>query len=184
MRPSISLPTLEELKIRARILLKSLRGDDPSRALAAAQRLQRLPRWNDFPAPQIIASREQIQLKHALAVIALENEYPSWEALRKALEATKGPPRSPLEETGDRLYPQNCGGTLNQWFTSYDEARARLDESGGFLFPYRSQFFICEVGHIENLGFAAEDPDWERIGRDWVKPNDLDAWTRLSAKLG
>jgi len=58
-------------------------------------------------------------------------------------------------------------------------SRASLDERGGFLFPYRRQYFICESEGIRALGLDPEDPDWERIGRDWVQPGDREAWARL-----
>lgn len=175
-----SRPRLEELKIRARILLKSLRGDEAT-ALAAAPRLQRLPRFAARSPSAILAARGEIQLKHALAAVALENDYPTWEAAKQALGSAV--PQSPEEETGDRLYRMGCG-TLNHWFTSYEEAREQLLAGGGYLLRFRDQFFVCQAGLIENLGLSPDDPDWDRIGRDWVKPADLAAWRRLSEKVG
>ena len=35
---------------------------------------------------------------------------------------------------------------------------------------------------MRELGLDPEDPDWERIGHDWVRPQDREAWTRLCAK--
>jgi hypothetical protein len=177
-------PTLDELKVRAHILLKSLRGNDAPRAASAAERLKRLAQWTAVPVAQVIASRTDVRLKHALAVIALEHGFPSWESAKKALAQPQAPVHSPADETGNRRYPDGCTSTFNHWFTSYEEARAQLEQGGGFLLPYRNQFFICESGHIENVGLSPDDPDWERIGRDWVKPNDLEAWACLSAKLG
>ena len=58
-----------------------------------------------------------------------------------------------------------------------------LETQGGFLFPYRNQFFICEWGFVVALGLDPADPDWERIGRDWVRPRDEVARDRLEAKL-
>ena len=50
---------------------------------------------------------------------------------------------------------------------------------GGYLLPYRHQFLVCESEAIRLLGLDPGDPDWERIGRDWVRPADRDAWRRL-----
>jgi hypothetical protein len=35
---------------------------------------------------------------------------------------------------------------------------------------------------IRELGLDPADPDWERIGWDWVRPRDADAWERLKLK--
>jgi len=68
---------------------------------------------------------------------------------------------------------------LNRWFRSYDEARAVHDREGGFLLPHKGHFFITDDEGIRILGLNPADPDWERIGWDWVRPKDLAAWTRL-----
>lgn len=71
---------------------------------------------------------------------------------------------------------------LSRWFASYDEARAARQESGGFLLPYRHHFFVAEAPAIRYLGLDPEDPDWERIGWDWVRPLDDEAFARLKEK--
>ena len=42
---------------------------------------------------------------------------------------------------------------------------------------------IVDRYFIETLGLDPEDPDWEAIGRDWVRPASLKARERLYAKL-
>jgi hypothetical protein len=37
--------------------------------------------------------------------------------------------------------------------------------------------------YIESLGLDPDDHDWQAIGFDWVRPRDVDARTRLYAKL-
>lgn len=71
---------------------------------------------------------------------------------------------------------------LNRWFAKYEEARVSLESEGGFLLPYRHQFFVCEWGAIKALGLDADDPDWEKIGWDCVVPADEEAFKRLSEK--
>lgn len=80
------------------------------------------------------------------------------------------------------MYAPRMDIFLNRWFTDYDEARASLDQDGGFLLPYKDQYMITEAGGIRELGLDPDDPDWEKIGRDWVKPNDTEAWERLRIK--
>jgi hypothetical protein len=71
---------------------------------------------------------------------------------------------------------------LHQWFTTYEEARAYRETAGGYLLPYRSHYFVANAGGIEELGLDPHDQDWARIGWDWVRPADQEAWERLCAK--
>jgi hypothetical protein len=80
------------------------------------------------------------------------------------------------------MHTRGFDALLNRWFATYDEARASLEREGGFLLPYGRQFFICEAEGIRLLGLDPADRDWERLGWDWVKPRDRDAWLRLREK--
>jgi hypothetical protein len=80
------------------------------------------------------------------------------------------------------MYVQQMDLFVNRWFAKYEQARSTLEHEGGFLFPYKSQFFITEREAIRELGLDPDDPDWKLIGYDWVKPHDPAAWERLKAK--
>lgn len=67
----------------------------------------------------------------------------------------------------------------NRWFSSYEAARKSLESEGGFLLPYEKHFFVCEADVIKAMGLEPDDPDWEKIGHDCVKPQDKDAYQRL-----
>ncbi|WP_019216596.1 hypothetical protein [Legionella tunisiensis] len=151
---------VNECKIQASILLKSLHSQDMSTSQQAVKRFQRLPELAPFSLTELPA---RIQRKHALAVIALEKGFKCWEDLKCQL-------------------PFIQGGFLNKWFASYLEAKAHLQINGGFLLPYRNQFFICDANYIKNLGFNPEDTDWLLIGYDWNTPNHREAWQRLYKK--
>ena len=81
--------------------------------------------------------------------------------------------------SGTFMYEVGHDVLLNRWFPSYEEARAALDEQGGYLLPFKHHFFVCEAEGIRILGLDPDDPDWELIGRDWVRPRDQEAWERL-----
>ena len=83
------------------------------------------------------------------------------------------------ESSEPTMYVPQMGAVLNRWFTSYEEARTSLEEQGGYLFPYKKQFFVTEDEGVRELGLNPEDPNWERIGRDWVQPQDEGAWQKL-----
>jgi hypothetical protein len=85
------------------------------------------------------------------------------------------------KQDGTSMYVPRMDAILNRWFTSYEAARTSLEAEGGYLFPYRNQFFVTLSEGVRELGLDPEDPDWERIGRDWVRPHDRAAWERLHA---
>jgi len=153
--------SLEEGKIQASLLLKSLRSDDSATVAQAARRFLRMPEFahytpNDFPVVTI-------RRKHALQAIALEQGFTSWPELKCQL-------------------PFIRGGFLTQWFVDYEEAKTYQRLNGGFILPFKKQMFLCSAEYISNLGFDVNDPDWALIGFDWVQPNDQIAWQRLLAK--
>lgn len=80
------------------------------------------------------------------------------------------------------MYVRSMGAFLNHWFTTYEDARALRDAEGGYLLPFKGQFFVTVAGGIVELGLDPDDSDWARIGWDWVRPRDSDAWERLRTK--
>jgi hypothetical protein len=80
------------------------------------------------------------------------------------------------------MYVASMDVFLNRWFTTYEAARAARATEGGFLFPFGGHFFVTEDGGVRELGLDPRDPDWERIGWDWVRPLDRDAWDRLAER--
>ena len=80
------------------------------------------------------------------------------------------------------MYEPRMDAFLNRWFTSYAAARQSLESDGGFLLPYRDQFFVTTADAIRELGLDPTDPDWERIDWDWVRPRDEEAWERLRVR--
>lgn len=172
-------PQLEEGKIKASILLKQLRSDDPGQATQAAARFQRLPHLSKFSTTEILQQKAQLKRKHALNVIALELNAPNWAEFKQQLEQIGAPKPEPYT----RLYPRRCNGFLNEWFADYETARRYRAEQGGYLLPYRSHFFICGPLYIKTLGLDPTDPAWERIGWDWVQPADKATWNQLDQML-
>ena len=83
---------------------------------------------------------------------------------------------------GPTMYVRTMDVFLNRWFTRYDEARAARDAEGGYLFPFRHHFFVAAPAAVRELGLDPDDPDWARIGWDWVRPLDRAAWERLKER--
>ncbi|MBX3710055.1 MAG: hypothetical protein KIT56_06915 [Gammaproteobacteria bacterium] len=153
--------SVDECKIQASILLKSLHSKNLALSLQAAKRFQRLTEFKNLTLEEIIQS--DIKRKHALLVIAIEKGFPSWANLKCQL-------------------PFIRGGFLNHWFVNYAEAQTYQQLNGGFLLPFKNQFFICDADYINDLGFDSNDHDWRLIGFDWVEPKNKLAWQRLYQK--
>lgn len=153
--------SIDECKIQASILLKSLHSKDLERSRKAAKRFKRLPEFANLSIEEIIQA--DVKRKHALAIIAIEKKFKSWSELKCQLPFVRG-------------------GYLNQWFTTHAEAKSYQHENGGFILPYQNQFFICDADYINNLGFDSKDNDWKLIGYDWENPNNKEAWQRLYKK--
>lgn len=153
--------SLEEGKIQASILLKSLRSSDNNVIEQAAKRFLRLPEFSALTIADI--PKKDLKRKQALIVIALENGFRSWIDLKSQIRFI-------------------MGGHLNHWFTTYEAAKSYQKSSGGFLFPYKKQFFICSAAYAREIGFDPTDPNWKLIDFDWVKPLDQSAWLSLYRK--
>src|SRR5262245_47545775 len=92
------------------------------------------------------------------------------------------PAPMPEGDAGPAMYVPRMDAILNRWFTSYEAARESLRSEGGYLLPYRSQYFVTLPEGIRDLGLDPDDADWARIGWDWVRPADAAAWERLREK--
>lgn len=149
---------VEECKIQASILLKSLRKDHSE---TSAKRFRRLPEFENLSISNI--TQKELKRKDALRVIAIEKGFNSWEQLKCQL-------------------PFIRGGFLNKWFANYSDAKSYLQSNGGFLLPFKNQYFVCDEDYIANLGFEPNDPDWKLIDCDWEKPGNAGAWKRLYKK--
>jgi hypothetical protein len=159
-KPHVSF-SVDECKVQASILLKSLHSNDVNKAQKSAKRFHRLAEFKNSSLEEIMHT--DIKRKHALGVIALEKGFKSWAQLKCQL-------------------PFIRGGFLNLWFANYEEAKSYQQEKGGFLLPFKNQFFVCEASYITHLGLNAEDLDWKLIGYDWAYPNNKEAWQRLYKK--
>lgn len=161
-KPSSTQQDLEYYKTQASFLLKAFHSTDTNKRTQAAKRLQRLPEFAVFSLEEILKC--DIKRKHALAVIAIEQGFKSWVDLKSQTY----------------LF---VGGFLNKWFANYDDAKSHHDSAGGYLLPFKNQFYICDADYITHIGLDPSDPDWKLIAWDWIKPNDRSAWLRLNRKL-
>ncbi|WP_225409824.1 hypothetical protein [Stigmatella hybrida] len=179
IHPRAAAPlSLRECKVRASLLLKDLLAAGTVRPARAAERLRVLPAFASLTPAEVLTRREAVRRKHALAVIAHEQGHASWVELKQAL----GEEEAPSLDT-EAFFRKNRGAFLNRWFRTYPEALASLQAQGGYLFPFREQFFLCEAEFLRALGMDPAEPDWARMGFNWVEPKEPSAQQRLLQKL-
>ena len=171
---------IAQLRRQAKAQLKLLRVGNPDSAMEVARRLATLRSFSRFQPEEIIARADRVQLKHLLALAAEDNGFESWPDLVRQ-SAARQADASPLDNP-EFMYVSGMDALINRWFSSYEEALQSLAELGGYLLPYRNQFFITERAGVVLLGLDAEDPDWEAIGWNWVRPENVQARLRLAEK--
>jgi hypothetical protein len=168
---------VREIKVRAEILHHRLQADEPA-ALARLRALAELRRASDA---ELGEAKAGIRRKHCLAVVARELGFAGFEHAQRVLEGD-----APEADFGTLLYGAGSGAYLNHWFATHEEARAQQEETKAgprqYLLAYKRHCFLAERGFVEALGLDADDPDWARIGWDWVRPRDPEARRRLYAK--
>ena len=160
---------VEHLKARARKLHRAATtpGDDQP---AAAARLRKLPELRDLDDDALAAA---VQRRHALTALARELGFRGWPDVVAAF----GP--EPAADYGTWLYTGG-GAYWNIWCASHDEAAAIRADHGGYLLAWRHQLLVVDRDYVTALGLDPDDPDWDRMGRDWVRPADPAARARLA----
>ena len=162
------IPSLEDCKREASLLLKDLNASESDIAARAAERFRRVAPFREQAAGDILGSRDDIQRKHALAVIAREHGYAAWKNLKDAADVLWCPPGS--------------SAFWHNWCKTHEEARAYRESNGGYLLTAHGKWFIAERGFIESLGLDPDDPRWEAIGYDVDQPKDAEACAGLVAE--
>lgn len=160
--PQIKPIRLAVLKLQAGLLYKDLKRNDQK----AISRLMRFPKFG-----YIIKDRElqeRIKLKHAYRILALEYGFESWTELKEAVVDK------------DCLYRPALVPLVHAWFGDYDQAQAYFSRHGGYLLSFWNDIIVCGSEYIHGLGLGGLDTHWRRIGFDWVRPADKQAWEFLS----
>lgn len=162
--------SIEALKARARVLHTRLKASDA----AATARARTLPELRDVTDDAMPTTAKR---RHCLAIVARELGFAGWPHAVTVLGGGNA------DDFGTLLYPDGAAAHWNIWSASYDEAKTIRDEHGGYLLAYKRHFFIVDRHFIETIGLDPDDPDWEKIGRDWARPKDPAARGRLYARL-
>lgn len=162
------IPSVEDSKRNASLLLKDLNSDVSSVAEAAAERFRRIAPFREQSAAQVLEARGEVQHKHALTAVAREQGYAAWKNLKDAADVLWCPP--------------GASAFWHIWCKTYEEARGYLESNGGYLLTAHGRCFIAERGYIESLGLDPDDPRWEKAGYDMKEPKDQAAFEALTAE--
>lgn len=182
-----TLSTIDKYRLQASRLQKTVRQvlDDDSAGVSAHPIVQRLRTRGELNTDNEAVLRKRLRalpLGKYLDLLAQESGHDGWAKLSAQL-------REEQEANDDfadtELYKFNASEfNLNVWVPTYEEAREYLDTHRGFyLLQYKGHCFLAQAPHIVDIGLDPNDPDWEKIGRDWVKPKDPEAKQRLRDKL-
>lgn len=163
-----TVPSLDDCKRDADLLLKDLHSDDREVRRRAAERFRRIAPFKELGADHVCRSHADIQRKHALAVIARERGYAAWKNLKDAADVLWCPP--------------DTSAFWHNWCKTHKEAREYLEVNGGYLLTAHGKWFIAERGYIEWLGLDPDDPRWDAIDFDVYAPRDKRACDELIAQ--
>ena len=98
-----------------------------------------------------LAKDKDIKIKAALEILAQENHFPNWKIYKNAT---------------DTFWYQKSSPFINHWFARRIDAQEHQQLNGGFLLPYKGQYFIAEKEYIEHVGLDPENPIWKIINFD------------------
>ena len=154
----------DDLKARARALHRAAQLRDPV-AIAELRRCRDLKPLDD---DALVA---RAQRRHCLSALAQRLGLSGWSHLTALLDGTSN-------DFGTALHI-GSPAQWSIWSASYAEAQSIRAEHGGWLLPYRHQYMVVDEHFVRELGLDPDDPDWARMGRDWVEPRDPQARLRL-----
>ena len=157
------MDSIQELRVRAEILHHRVLACEPE----AIRRIRRVVGPNSA----------DVRRQHCLTVIANELGFTSWPVMKRVLLGADS------SDYGTLLCPPRCGGYLNLWYKTHDEASQIRSQRGGWLLAYRHQYFVTERYYIEALRLDPRDPAWRALSFDWTTPGASKARTELYSKL-
>ncbi|KIP16809.1 hypothetical protein WI80_03030 [Burkholderia ubonensis] len=182
-----TISPIDKYRLQAARLQKTVKQalEDDSVALARHPVVQRLREHVGLSADNDALLRKRLHALPAgkyLDLLAREAGHDDWPALNRQLRAQQ---EADDDFAETELYKFNASEfNLNVWFPTYEDAREYLDTHRGFyLLQFKGSCFLAQAPHIIDIGLDPNDPDWDRIGRDWVKPKDPEAKQRLRDKL-
>jgi hypothetical protein len=160
---------LSTLRTHVSFLLKDVKNNSPD-AGHTAKRFLQIPFFRNKTIDWILGHLETVQLKHAYQVIAIENGFLSWAALKQYVTEK------------DCLYCPAGIAYIHAWFNDYPKAAAYHQLHGGYLLAFWKDFVVCGKEYIRSLQLDSYGEYWKQIGYNWVQPQQEKAFSILKEK--
>lgn len=154
---------LSKLKIQASFLLKDLKGN-PAKSRNSAKRFLKIPFFSNKTDDWVINHSDLVQLKHAYHLLAIENGFKTWADLK--FNVIKN----------DCLYKSSGVAYIYAWFKDYQNAELYHQKHGGYLITIWKDFVVCGKEYIRCIGLNQYEESWKRIGYNWARPKNKEAW--------
>lgn len=174
---------LNELKIQAKILLKSARNNQPSAIQKLLKYSGNKPRSNALD----LAYSDLAKLKHCQHVVAREVGFENWQHANSILSASDSllncfTSESETINMGKFWHSHRCDALINLWFSSYQEARIALQaEPNNYLVPYQQQFIVVTEDYINAVSLhEVEASLWAEVKHDLIASYASDAWDKIA----
>lgn len=174
---------LNELKIQAKILLKSARNNQPSA-------IQRLAKHRGHKSPSLsldIAYADLGKLKHCQHVLAREVGFENWQHAHSILGASDITLSNPISDSGALnmgkfWHSYSCDALINLWFSRYQEARDALRaEPNKYLIPYQQQFIVVTEDYLKVIALHEVDGSlWRDVDHDLAASYATEAWDKIA----
>ncbi|PUA30783.1 MAG: hypothetical protein B0W54_01260 [Cellvibrio sp. 79] len=120
----------------ARNLQRAAYSESKIIALPVLRRLLATATLTAISLPELYRSRDIIQRKHILRVLAVEAGFKCWEDYRHALDTMS------VDQLSHFDHLRRTAGYPNLWFTNYDEAQVYAQENNGNALRVGSQAVV------------------------------------------
>jgi len=174
---------LNELKIQAKILLKSARDNHPT----AIQRLAKHSGNTRHNRSLELDYNDLAKLKHCQHVLAREVGFKNWQHAYVILSANdntllNSPSDSVAVNMGKFWHSHSCDALINLWFSRYQEARIALQaEPSRYLIPYQQQFIVVTEDYLKVIALHEVDASlWRDVKHDLVASYATEAWDEIA----
>jgi len=156
------------LKKQANRIYKEFTGEISD--VTAAGHFIKIPAFAGKTTAQLLQHKHLVQLKHAYTVVAMQNGFNNWAALRAFV----------IQQ--DCLYTPKGVRFVHAWFKDYTQAAAYRENNGGYLLCFWKDIIVCGNEYINCLNLSTYTEQWKAINYNWVKPANTTAWQFLFDK--
>jgi hypothetical protein len=164
---------LNEVKLQAKKLLKQVKND-----IVLPKKIQR------YLVKQVPESSTELKLKHCLNVVSQHFGFINWHHCQNLLSGNSD--FNDLQNVGTMFYNDNCGVYINQWFSTYDEAKNVLSKQvkTHYLLPYKTQFVIVTKEYLTSLGVDEQHMYLlQKIAHDLYHSYNSNEWDILTCQV-